>query len=149
MTKQLRGGIHKTNHIYTEVVLPNNHTCYNVKKFLQAQRCAWLRRALDLNEIWKMHLFVRSPNNLLMIDKSMFDAGEHPVLFTIAESIKKMRIGHSKFEKNYKKAIVFNNSAFNLGIHSRACLNTESWGPGMDVETEQTLSILRYFRTGW
>jgi hypothetical protein len=31
MTKQLRGGIHKTNHIHTEVVLLNNHTCYKVK----------------------------------------------------------------------------------------------------------------------
>jgi hypothetical protein len=28
MTKRLRGGILKTNHIYTEVVLLNNHTCY-------------------------------------------------------------------------------------------------------------------------
>jgi hypothetical protein len=51
-----------------------------LKSFLSAQRCAWIQRALDLNEKWKLNLFFRSYGNLTNLRKSFIDKNSTPVL---------------------------------------------------------------------
>jgi hypothetical protein len=101
---------------------------FPVEGFLQSQRCAWLRRSLNLDEIWKIELYVKSPNNLLLIKSHMFNKDLNPILYTIAESIEKLMVGHTRKNQNYKKAVLFDNAAFTLGLRSRLLLNHRTWG---------------------
>jgi hypothetical protein len=58
----------------------------------------------------------------------MFNKDLNPILYTIAESIEKLMVGHTRKNQNYKKAVLFDNAAFTLGLRSRLLLNHRTWG---------------------
>jgi hypothetical protein len=58
----------------------------------------------------------------------MFNKDSNPILYTIAESIEKLMVGHTRRNQNYKKAVLFDNAAFTLGLRSRLLLNQGTWG---------------------
>jgi hypothetical protein len=74
---------------------------FELKLFLSAQRCAWIQRALDLNEKWKLNLFFRSNGNITNIQKSFMDKNLTPVLYGIVESFEDFIGGFSKYNENF------------------------------------------------
>jgi hypothetical protein len=113
---------------------------FKVKVFLNAQMCSWLKRATSLDEIWKMELYAYSPGNICRIKPEMFASNVCPLLLTLANCIDNLVTGHSKINSNYKKAYVFNNPAFTLGVRG-VKLDENSWGP-----TYNPANINRYYK---
>jgi Reverse transcriptase (RNA-dependent DNA polymerase) len=104
---------------------------FRVKIFLDSQKCSWIRRALNLDEIWKMELFAKSPGNIYRVKPEFMLGDVSPQLLSLAECIENLMVGHSKTNSNFKKGYIFNNSAYTVGLRGPK-LDENSWGNTYD-----------------
>jgi hypothetical protein len=58
---------------------------FRIREFLDAQKCMWLKRALNLDELWKINLYVKSPNNIFRISQDMFSEESESVFFFLRQ----------------------------------------------------------------
>jgi hypothetical protein len=99
-----------------------------LKSFLSAQRCAWIQRALDLNEKWKLNLFFRSNGNLTNLRKSFIDKNSTPVLYGIVESFEDFVGGFSKHNENFWESGIFENNAHMVSLRQKLRLTKTFFG---------------------
>jgi hypothetical protein len=87
---------------------------FNIKSFLESQRCMWLLRAQKMRiDNWRVDLHTLAPlNNPLLIRASDLDKNRHPILFEICTAYKRFYTAFCKSDSNYKNAIIFKNPIF-------------------------------------
>jgi hypothetical protein len=87
---------------------------FNIKSFLESQRCMWLLRAQKMRiDNWRADLYSLAPlNNPLLIRASDCDRNRHPILFDICTAYKKFYTAFCRNDSNYKKAFIFENPIF-------------------------------------
>jgi hypothetical protein len=90
---------------------------FNLKKFIEAQKCAWVARTHMLCiDNWRYDLKLLSPgNNLSFLRASDVDGDLHPILKNITNAFDNFRSDFSARNGNYKKSYLFENKAFCTG----------------------------------
>jgi hypothetical protein len=90
---------------------------FPVKEFLGAQKCSWVLRAQDLDEVWKIELNAPAKGNLDLLPAS---SNENPILQEIILSWESF---YNKFTKiNYLGVRIIKNKVLTLDLRSRDCL---------------------------
>jgi len=59
---------------------------FDLKTFLGAQKCSWVKRARKIDELWKIGLYRGSYGNILNLRSTNFKKSEEPILFGIVQS---------------------------------------------------------------
>jgi len=87
---------------------------FNLKIFLDAQRCSWIKRAASKNiDNWRYDLKCLSPaGDITLIRKIDVDPFANPILTNIVSSYETFLPAFTLKEKNYKKGQIFLNPAF-------------------------------------
>jgi hypothetical protein len=87
---------------------------FNIKTFLEAQRCSWIKRAFSKNiDNWRYDLKCLSPaGDVTLIRKIDIDPYTHPILSNIVSAYETFLPAHTLKDKNYKKSQLFLNPAF-------------------------------------
>jgi hypothetical protein len=98
---------------------------FRVSTFLTAQKCSWFKRAMTMDELWKLDFFSPAPGDYFSIRKDMFFPD--PILHSVAVSFNEFLTNFTK-KGNFKKSFIIDNEAFTLGVRKKQILTLESFG---------------------
>jgi hypothetical protein len=87
---------------------------FNLKNFLQAQKCSWIKRAdAKCIDNWRYDLKMCAPDGNLMLLRTMdVNHNEHPILYNLASAFCNFSTALSKKDSNFKKGQIFLNPHF-------------------------------------
>jgi hypothetical protein len=91
---------------------------FNLKTFLCAQQATWVRKAMSLDEQWKLELYYINNGTLLNSKDQNISQHTHPTLKFIAKSYETFYSSFTKFNENFKKSFLFNNSVITRNPNS-------------------------------
>jgi hypothetical protein len=96
---------------------------FDIKTFLDAQRITWVKRAREVNDLWKISLYSRCYGSVFNIRSQDYSSETEPCLHTIVSSYERFMTYYTKYGKNYKESFLYNNKSLNLGIRNNSTLN--------------------------
>jgi hypothetical protein len=102
---------------------------FNVKNFLDAQTCAWIKRCVIVDQEWKACILAAGTGNLYLSDAENIDNTLFPVLRNILRSFSNFVTSFTKKDNNYTKAYLLNNGALTIGIRSKQPLKINDLVP--------------------
>ena len=97
-----------------------------LKDFLTAQKCSWIARSLDLDEIWKQKIYSKSLGAVWNVRKSFYDKRTEPVIHGIVSSFEKFMTNFVKSGDNYWNSYVLENNALLVNLRQKVRLKIES-----------------------
>ena len=123
---------------------------FELKTFLDSLKCAWVKRASDLNEIWKIKLYNKSLGSVFNIRHSRYDVNSEPIISEIARCFEKFYIAFSTKNTNYKKVKIFENNALTFGLDNARVIDGFLFGVDFYNQNRRQLENLSFtdFYTG-
>ncbi len=100
---------------------------FNIDDFLDAQRCSWIKRSINLNELWKIILFTRNFGNVYNAKSRNINVLEYPICHGICMSYEKMSENFTTVNENYKNCYIFENGKLTIDLTSRETLNRDGF----------------------
>jgi hypothetical protein len=76
---------------------------FDIQTFLHAQRCAWVKRCMLLDEHWKVQLFINNYGNIFNCKSCNTNQQTNPVLYAISASYEVMYNSFVCKDENFKK----------------------------------------------
>jgi hypothetical protein len=101
---------------------------FRIKPFLAAQCCAWVKRAENFDELWKINLYAKTPGDLHFLRKEMFNKIDDLILYHIADCFELFLQGFTKMDGNFKKSCIFNNQSLTLGLRTKRIFDRSTVG---------------------
>ncbi len=98
---------------------------FELGTFLDAQKIAWVKRAKNLDDWWKILLYSKSYGSVFNLRCKHFNVVTEPCLYSIAKSYEKFLFCYSKSGENYKSTYMFENSALSLGLHDKRLVDKD------------------------
>ncbi len=92
---------------------------FELKAFLDAQKIAWVKRAKNLDDWWKILLYSKCYGSVFNLRCKPLNVVSEPCLYSIAKSYEKFMVSYSKSGENYKSTYMFENCALNLGLRDK------------------------------
>jgi hypothetical protein len=92
---------------------------FNIRNFLDAQKCAWVRRSRDLSEPWKVILFASNYGNIFNAKGRNINSVEYPICHDICKSYEKFTDMYVKINENFRDCYIFESKNFTLGLESK------------------------------
>jgi nitrate reductase cytochrome c-type subunit len=96
---------------------------FNINDFLEAQRSTWIKRSTNLNETWKIVIYLCNFGNVFNSKSSNLNISEYPICHGICSSFEKICNNFTTVNENYKQSYIFENAKFTLDLFSRECVN--------------------------
>jgi hypothetical protein len=96
---------------------------FDIRNFLDAQKCAWVKRSRDLSEPWKVILFASNYGNLFNVKGRNIDRLEYPICHDICKSYEKFTDMYVKIDENFRDCYIFDSKNFTLDLDSREHIN--------------------------
>jgi hypothetical protein len=96
---------------------------FPVSDYLDAQRCAWIKRCTDFSEPWKLVLYISNYGCIFNSKAKNINKREFPICHTICSSYEKVSDSFAIYMENYKKSYIFDCRKFTLDLESRELLN--------------------------
>ena len=101
---------------------------FHVTDFLDSQCCAWVRRAVSMDEMWKRELFLGSFSNVFNIRKSCFNEKKNPILKNIAGGFEKFIYKFTCLNENFRKSFIFENPVLKFDANNQNYLKMSFFG---------------------
>jgi hypothetical protein len=117
---------------------------FDLKNFLDAQKCAWIKRSHDLSEPWKIILYVSNYGNLYNVKESNINMFEYPICHSISKSFENFTDMFAKHNENFRDCYIFDSKIFTLGLESKEHLNCSHFDNLFFAENSAKLYKLRY-----
>jgi hypothetical protein len=117
---------------------------FNLETFLCAQRATWVRKAMTLDEQWKLELYYLSQGNLLNTNVHNINPNTHPTLKLIANSYEAFYSAFTRHNENFKKAFIFRNKVITRNLECRNTMGVELFGPNFYNNHKNQIHRLRY-----
>ncbi len=92
---------------------------FEITDFLDAQRCAWIKRSTNLDEHWKVNLYIKNFGNVFNSKAKNVDNTELPILHGICSSYEKVSNCFTKSHENFRNTYIFENNSITLNLESR------------------------------
>jgi hypothetical protein len=82
---------------------------FDLRDFLDAQKCSWIKRSIDLNEPWKVLLYVSNFGCVFNCKKFNVNAAEYPICNQLCTSYEKFCNAFTAINENFQKIFIFEN----------------------------------------
>jgi hypothetical protein len=102
---------------------------FQIEPFLTSQKIAWTVRALNLDEIWKIRMYVFGNGNVLNYRSSFIDRNKTPILHGFATAYEKFLCAYTRHKENFWETSVFENMALFVRLRERAILSADFFTP--------------------
>jgi hypothetical protein len=102
---------------------------FNVRNFLDAQICSWVKRCGTVDQVWKARLLAAGTGNLYQVHCAFGLGDLFPVLNNISRAHGNFVEKFTRSNKNYASAYLLNNKALTKGIRSREPLTLNDLNP--------------------
>jgi hypothetical protein len=117
---------------------------FNLKNFLDAQKCAWIKRSRNLSEPWKILLYVSNHGNLLNVKGNNINSEEYPICHNISRSFENFTNMYAKANENFMDSFIFDSKIFTLGLENREYLSRNHFDNIFFFENSCNLYKLKY-----
>jgi exonuclease III len=119
---------------------------FDLKTFLQAQRCTWIARAYRQPiDNWRFDLKLCAPNNnICLIRPCDIDRDRHPILYTMVCDYKDFYGNFSKVDGNFRNCYIFDNPAILIGPNFTETINQSTIGNYFYRQYSAALRQLRF-----
>jgi hypothetical protein len=117
---------------------------FEITSYLDAQRCSWVRRARNIDDLWKIRLNVGCYGTIFNLRGSAFANRSFPCLEAISSSYEKFLTQFTCVNENFKCAYIFQNKSFTTSLTSRYLLDESFFGNALYTSHKRQLVKLRY-----
>jgi hypothetical protein len=117
---------------------------FNLRDFLDAQKCAWIKRSKDLMEPWKIVIYISNHGNLYNVKGNNVDMLEYPICHNICKSFERFTDMYIKHNENFREGYIFDSKCFTIDLESRVSLNRNHFDNIFFTENSSKLYKLRY-----
>jgi len=123
---------------------------FELKNFIHSQKIAWVPRAKNLDEIWKVRLFLAGSGCLTNLRCCFLDKNATPILFEIAKSYEIFLSGYTKHNENFWCRKILENQALFLRLREKLPLKVNFFEPDFFHANKikiQKLTVQDFFLT--
>jgi hypothetical protein len=120
----------------------------NVKDFLEAQNCVWVKRAQNLDDNWKVRLYRGSYGSLFNLHSENFDKLHEPLVYNIAKSFERFSREHMNINENFRKSFLYGNRSIVFEGRAGGYL-TSRFLPQELRQWLQQLKVEHFIPPGW
>jgi hypothetical protein len=100
---------------------------FELKPFLCAQKCSWIKRSKDLNEIWKQKIYFKSLGKVSNIRKKFFDKEAEPVIYGMASSFEYFTGKLTTKNENFWKSVILYNPMLPINLREKLPMSIENF----------------------
>jgi len=115
---------------------------FDLNIFLSAQCCAWVRRSINEDELWKRELKYYSNGSVFCLRKKNFDKRKNPILYNIASCFEKFIFKFTTLNLNYRKSFIFENPCFKFDNNHENYLRCEFFGEEFFLQNKRAIYAL-------
>jgi hypothetical protein len=94
---------------------------FEINTYLKSQQVAWIARELNLDEIWKIKLFIAGNGDILNVRCSFLSRDHTPVLYGIVQAYESFLCGFTKYDENFWESVIFENRALFVKLCEKKC----------------------------
>jgi hypothetical protein len=117
---------------------------FDLNTFLHAQRCAWVKRCLTLDEQWKVQLFINNFGNVLNCKAKYTSHVTNPILHDISKSFELMYEGFTRKDENFRSAYIVGNRCMTRNLETKDFITNSFFGHEFFVTHAGNICRLRY-----
>ncbi len=117
---------------------------FDIRDFLDEQKCAWLKRSVNLNEPWKVRLYIGGFGNLFNTKSQNICRIEFPISYDLCKSFERVSNALTTSNENYRRCYIFENAKITLHLESRATLSKSMFTADFFEQHAARLYRLRY-----
>jgi hypothetical protein len=117
---------------------------FEINNFLCAQKCAWVKRSMDLTETWKIILYVKNFGNLFNIKARNINCVEYPICYEISRCFERFSDMFTATAENFLNSYIFECRKFTLNLDNVNSLNRSYFSDAFYRTHSNKLSTLRY-----
>ncbi len=96
---------------------------FNIEDFLDSQKCAWVKRSIDLLEPWKVILYSKNFGCVYNCKSRNVVREEYPLIHGICASYERMLCSFTSANENFRECYIFENKMITKALDSREQLN--------------------------
>jgi hypothetical protein len=112
---------------------------FNVRNFLDAQTCSWIRRAKIIDQDWKARLIGTGTDNIYNISSANIEGNQFPIAHNIARAYDNFKAKFVTCGNNYKLAYLVNNLGLTIGIRTKSYLTDDD----ISIEAGKNAILIR------
>jgi len=92
---------------------------FKVTEFLASQCCAWVRRSVFLDELWKREFFLHSYGSVFNTRKENYHPIKSPILYYIASCYERFLFNFTSVNENYLSSLIFDNPSLTFDVNNQ------------------------------
>jgi hypothetical protein len=92
---------------------------FDIQDFLDAQKCSWIKRSVNLNERWKVILYISNFGCIFNAKERNVNVAESPICRQIYASYERFCNFFTAVDENFRKMFIFENSKISIDIEGR------------------------------
>jgi hypothetical protein len=87
---------------------------FNITDFLDSQKVSWIARAENLDEVWKVRIYLSGCGSIFHTRCSLIDQNKNPILYGIVSAFESFLAGFTKHNENFWESNIFENRSLFL-----------------------------------
>jgi exonuclease III len=116
-----------------------------IDDFLDAQRCAWIKRCVGLDENWKITIYAKNYANLFNCKARNINLDELPITYAICKSFERVSNKFTQTNENFRESFIFENATIPINLETRLCLTRSMFTAEFFNQNAIKLYKLKYF----
>jgi hypothetical protein len=117
---------------------------FEIPNFLHAQRCAWIKRSLSLDEQWKVQLYVNNYGNILNCKSANTNRETNPILYTISLSYEYMYERFVQKDENFRSAYIVGTKTMTRDLETKNYITHNFFGRDFFSGRAHSICGLKY-----
>jgi hypothetical protein len=117
---------------------------FDITDFLDAQKCTWIQRSIDLTEPWKVLLHCCNFGNLYNSKARNVNSLEYPTFHGICASYERMMNFFTSANENFKMAYIFENSRITKTLETHDVISRSMFSADFFRANADKLYKLKY-----
>jgi hypothetical protein len=123
---------------------------FEIKDFLDSQKVAWIARAQNLDEVWKVRLYLAGYGSILNCRCSAIDKNRNPILYNIVLAYERFLAGFTKHNENFWESTIYENGALFVQLRQKTTLKREFFDAeffNQNVKKILSIKVMDFFET--
>ncbi len=117
---------------------------FDLDDFLGAQQCTWIKRSSNLNEQWKVLLYICNYGRIYNAKANNICKEEYPILENICRNYDKFQNLFTKHNENFKRSYIIENKNVTRALENRELIRRNIFGNAFLRQNTYSFLGLRY-----
>ncbi len=117
---------------------------FDLKDFLDSQKCAWIKRSLNLNEVWKILIYTANYGRIFNCKARNINRSEYPLIYEIVASSERVSNAFTTQNENFLNCYIFENEKITVNVETKLMVSRSLFEENFFTTNSFILYGLRY-----